>query len=114
MYGSVEHAQVAIGELQQRRDATFRIVGLIDDNPAMAKVRLQGYPVLGSFNAFDSIITDHRVDTIILNRKPLDAERLAAIEALCRERGLSLLRLEISVKEFVAGDGPVSAPRSPE
>ena len=107
VYGSVEHAQVAIGELQQRRDETFKIVGLIDDNPAMAKVRLQGYPVLGSFDAFPSIVTTHRVDTIILNRKPLDGARLAAIEALCRERGLSLLRLEISLKELVAGDGPV-------
>jgi UDP-GlcNAc:undecaprenyl-phosphate GlcNAc-1-phosphate transferase len=111
VYGSVEHAQVAIGELQQRRDETFKIVGLIDDNPAMARIRLQGYPVLGGFDAFPDIVTNYAVDTIILNRKPLDAERLAAIEALCRERGLSLLRLEISLKEIVAGDGPVSASR---
>ncbi len=109
VYGSVEHAQMAIGELQQRRDATFRIVGLIDDNPAMARMRLQGYPVLGGFDAVERIITDHRVDTIILNRKSLNAERLAAIEALCRTRHLSLLRLEISLKEIISGDDPVSA-----
>jgi UDP-GlcNAc:undecaprenyl-phosphate GlcNAc-1-phosphate transferase len=108
VYGSVEHAQVAISELQQRRDETFKIVGLIDDNPAMAKMRLQGYQVLGGFDAFERIVSDHRVDTIILNRKPLDAERLAAIEGLCRERGMSLLRLDISLKELVAGDGPAS------
>jgi UDP-GlcNAc:undecaprenyl-phosphate GlcNAc-1-phosphate transferase len=111
VYGSVEHAQVAISELQQRRDETFKIIGLIDDNPAMAKMRLQGYPVLGNFDAFATVVSDHQVDTIILNRKPLDAARLEAIEALCRERGLSLLRLEISLKELVAGDGPVAAPR---
>lgn len=104
VYGSVEHAQVAIGELQHRRDETFKIVGLVDDNPAMAKVRFQGYPVLGSSDAFERIVSDHRVDTIILNRKPLDPERLAALEDLCRERGLSLLRLDISLKELVAGD----------
>ena len=111
VYGSVEHAQVAIRELQQRRDETFKIVGLIDDNPAMAKMRLQGYPVLGNFDNFATVVSDHQVDTIILNRKPLDPERLGAIEALCRERGLSLLGLEISLKELVAGDGPGAAPR---
>ncbi|MGH9199654.1 MAG: hypothetical protein ACRD2A_00265 [Vicinamibacterales bacterium] len=106
VYGSVEHAQIAIGELQNRQADPVKIVGLIDDDPRMARVRLQGYRVLGGFDALEGIIEAQRVDTIILNRKPVAPDRLAAIEALCRARGLSLLRLDISIRELMSSSGP--------
>ena len=86
------------------------MVGFVDDDPRIARMRVQGYPVLGSFEALASIIEGRAVDVIILNHA-LDEERLASLEAMCQAADVALLRLQVSIEELVSTKGPSPAAR---
>jgi UDP-GlcNAc:undecaprenyl-phosphate GlcNAc-1-phosphate transferase len=110
IYGAGQNAAVALRELHDRQPMPLRVVGFVDDDPWTARTRVFGYPVLGTYHAIDKLVTTHAVDVVVLNH-PLDEDRLAALEALCEEHDVSLLRLHVAVEELVSKDGPSPATR---
>jgi UDP-GlcNAc:undecaprenyl-phosphate/decaprenyl-phosphate GlcNAc-1-phosphate transferase len=101
IYGAGENAAVALKELHDRRGVSLRVIGFVDDDPRMARASVQGYLVLGTLDALEHLITTESVDTVVLNRQMLDAERLTAIETLCQRHEVSLLRLHVGIEELV-------------
>ena len=86
----------AFGELP------LRFVGFIDDDPRQRRLRVSGYSVLGDFNRLLEMIDREELDCVVLNTRIIDVDRLTALEAACTRRSISLLRLHINVKPFVA------------
>ena len=76
---------------QQR--APRKIIGLIDDNPALLHKVVYGYPVLGSFDQLDEVITKHKIGELVFTHHYNDdlRERILA----CREK------YGVKVREFV-------------
>jgi len=107
VYGAGENVAVALRELRDHGGASLRLVGFLEDDPRLTRMRVQGYPVLGTPEMLDRVITAHRIDTVVINRRSVDAAREAAITAVCRARGVSLLRLEISILEILPSAPPV-------
>lgn len=101
IYGASENAAVALKELHDRRGESLKVVGFLDDDLSMARASVQGYSVLGTMDALEHLITTQAVDTVVLNRQTLDAERLATIEALCQQHDVSLLRLHVGIEQLV-------------
>jgi UDP-GlcNAc:undecaprenyl-phosphate GlcNAc-1-phosphate transferase len=110
IYGADENAAVALRQLLERQGGALRVVGFVDDDPRIARMRVQGYPVLGSFEALATIIEGRALDVVILNRA-LDEERLASLEAMCHAADVALLRLQVSIEELVSTKGPSPAAR---
>jgi UDP-GlcNAc:undecaprenyl-phosphate GlcNAc-1-phosphate transferase len=104
IYGAAENAPLAIRELYDREGTPLKIIGFVDDDLRIARSRVHGYPVLGSYNSLKERITAHSVDVVILNHALAD-DRLAAMEALCQANRVSLLRLHVWVEELVTPDG---------
>jgi len=104
IYGAAENAPLAIRELYDREGTPLKVIGFVDDDLRIARSRVHGYPVLGSADALNDQIAARRVDVVILNHT-LDDDRLSALEALCQQHRISLLRLHVWVEELVGPDG---------
>ena len=83
-------------------DLPLRFVGFIDDDPRQRRMRVSGYPVLGNFDRLVNMIDGDGLDCVVLNTRIIDVDRLNELEAACQRHGVSLLRLQINVKPFVA------------
>lgn len=64
-----------------QQKAERRVIGLIDDNPALYHKVVYGYPVLGNFSELESVIKAHGVDELIFTHHYSDELR-AGILAL--------------------------------
>jgi UDP-GlcNAc:undecaprenyl-phosphate/decaprenyl-phosphate GlcNAc-1-phosphate transferase len=83
-------------------DSPLRIVGFVDDDPNQQRLRLGGYAVLGGFERLLSMIEKQEVDNVVLNTRIIDVDRLKALERVCQEHSVELMRLHVHVKPFVA------------
>ena len=78
------------------------MIGFIDDDPGMARSRMQGYPVLGDFGSLASLISNGAVDTVVITTHLISVDRLERLRGLCAEHGVSLARLHFRLDEIVA------------
>jgi UDP-GlcNAc:undecaprenyl-phosphate GlcNAc-1-phosphate transferase len=83
-------------------DLPLRIVGFVDDDPRQRSLRVSGYIVLGGFEKLLDIVTKGEVDSVVLNTRIIDVDRLTALERTCQEHDVELLRLQVNIKPFVA------------
>jgi FlaA1/EpsC-like NDP-sugar epimerase len=104
IYGTGHNVSLALRELRDRAGTPLKVIGFVDEDRTIARTRVHGYPVLGGFEHIRALITANAVEVIILNQ-PLDDERVAALESLCQEYGVSLLRLHVWIEELVTTDG---------
>jgi UDP-GlcNAc:undecaprenyl-phosphate GlcNAc-1-phosphate transferase len=111
IYGAGEHAAMAVQELRDHGGPRLRVLGFVDDDPTVARERVEGYPVLGAYDTLAQMIGAGSIDTVILNRQQLDDDRLGALEALCEEHDVSLMRLHVGIEELVSGEGASPAAR---
>ena len=82
IYGAGEHAAVAVQELHEHGGPRLRMLGFVDDDPRVARERVEGYPVLGAYDTLTQMIAAGSIDTVVLNRQQLEDDRLGTLEAL--------------------------------
>jgi FlaA1/EpsC-like NDP-sugar epimerase len=78
------------------------MMGFIDDDPAMARAKMQGYPVLGDFSSLASLISNSAVDTVVITTHLISVDRLETLRRLCAEHQVALARLHFKLDEIVA------------
>jgi UDP-GlcNAc:undecaprenyl-phosphate GlcNAc-1-phosphate transferase len=81
-------------------DRPTRVIGFVDDDPMKLHSRLSGLSVLGDFAHLESMIESGEVDCIVINTQVANVERLQALEASCRARQISLVRIQVGLKPF--------------
>ena len=109
IYGAGGAAGMAVSQLREH-DQTVKILGFIDEDPKVRRMKVSGYPVLGDQRALEVLVSSGSVDLVVIALRLLDAEKLAELEALCAEHGVSLARLHVGFEEIVSPDRP-SKPR---
>ncbi|HVH25668.1 MAG TPA: hypothetical protein VM818_02875 [Vicinamibacterales bacterium] len=102
IYGAGDGAAIAVREILSRTAEGYRMLGFIDDDPGMARSRMQGYPVLGDFASLTSLIANGAVDTVVITTHLISVDRLDTLRSLCAEHGVSLARLHFRLDEIVA------------
>jgi UDP-GlcNAc:undecaprenyl-phosphate GlcNAc-1-phosphate transferase len=102
IYGAGDGAATAVRELLGRTSEGYRMLGFIDDDPGMARSRMQGYPVLGDFAALGSLVSSGAVDTVVITTQLMSADRLETLRRLCATHHVSLSRLHVNLDEIVA------------
>jgi UDP-GlcNAc:undecaprenyl-phosphate GlcNAc-1-phosphate transferase len=102
IYGAGDSAAAAVRELLSRTVDGYRMLGFIDDDPGMARVRMQGYPVLGDFGSLVSLISNGAVDTVVITTHLISVDRLETLRDLCAEHQVGLARLHFKLDEIVA------------
>ena len=102
VYGAGDGGAIAIRELQHDEHRHYQVVGFIDDDPRKQRLRVLGYPVLGSFEMLEDLARQRAVDAVVLTPRVIDADRLRAIENLCAANGIVLSRLHFRFEQLVA------------
>ncbi len=102
IYGAGDGGTVAIRELLNPASGGFRMVGFIDDDPRKSRARIQGYSVLGGYDALQSLVEDGGVDTVVISIRLMDVSRLQALQELCAEHHVELSRIHFELHELVA------------
>jgi UDP-GlcNAc:undecaprenyl-phosphate/decaprenyl-phosphate GlcNAc-1-phosphate transferase len=73
----------------------LKIVGYVDDDPRQRHSRVAGYSVVGGYGELLDLLARDEVDSVVLNAHLMDTARLQQLEAVCRERGVDLLELDV-------------------
>jgi UDP-GlcNAc:undecaprenyl-phosphate GlcNAc-1-phosphate transferase len=101
IYGAGDIAASAVRDILVRRHGGYRLLGFIVEDPTLERAQMQGYPVLGSYQALRTLIDEGTVDLVVITQL-IDVERLDELRELCAERRVSLERLHFALDQLVA------------
>jgi UDP-GlcNAc:undecaprenyl-phosphate GlcNAc-1-phosphate transferase len=102
IYGAGDGAATTVRELMIHSREDYRMLGFVDDDPKMARMRIQGYPVLGDYGSLVSLVSNGAVDSVVITAPLMDLTRLEELQALCAEHQVSLARVHFKLDQLVA------------
>ncbi len=79
-------------------DIGDRVLGLIDDDPALRLRRYNGVRVIGDFSQLEVLIAAGRVDEVIISTRKLERERRQKLAEACRRQRVKLSQLRIAME----------------
>ena len=114
MYGAGPGGSLAVRTVANL-DTPYRVVGFVDDNPNRQRVRVQGYPVMGTFERLRQLITNKQVDAVLVSTDAIDSDCLAEAETLAAQHGVRVLQLQVRIqhREELRRLDPSSPPPAP-
>src|SRR5229473_661438 len=101
LVGAGHAAQMIIRETQEV-DTGYAVIGCVDDNPLKKGLRVLGVPVLGPVEALTKVVSQQRIDEVLIaipSAAPAQKRRLVAI---CKEAGV-VFRTVPEMAELIAG-----------
>jgi len=104
IYGAGTGAAAAVRELLGQTSEGYRMVGFVDDDPNLARAHMQGYPVLGDFEALLGLVATDAVDTVVVTTELVTPERLDRLRTACEANGVMLARLPWRLEPIASGD----------
>jgi FlaA1/EpsC-like NDP-sugar epimerase len=104
IYGAGDGGALVVRELTKAQDASYKILGFVDDDQRKERMRVQGYAVLGGFDSLSSLVASGVVDVVVISPRIIDVERLRALERLCKTHSVSLSRLHVGLEPIVVPD----------
>ncbi|MHB9149555.1 MAG: polysaccharide biosynthesis protein [Thermoleophilia bacterium] len=93
LVGAGQAADMILREVHRNRALQVRVVGLVDDDPRMRGMCLQGFPVLGTVEETPEIVRRHDVDEILIVIPSANGEEMSRIFELCRPAGVPIKTL---------------------
>jgi UDP-GlcNAc:undecaprenyl-phosphate GlcNAc-1-phosphate transferase len=74
----------------------------LDDDPLKSGKKIQGYPILGSWQQMPALLKRWRPTGLLVSFSAPDSEHLGRVKALCRSKGIFLKRFEFTLKDMLA------------
>jgi FlaA1/EpsC-like NDP-sugar epimerase len=87
--GAGASANLIAREFSSRPELMAKIVGFLDDNPALKGFKIQGAPVLGKLDQLAHFLEKYRPQEVIIASPSLQGGRVKAIVADTRLRGIA-------------------------
>jgi FlaA1/EpsC-like NDP-sugar epimerase len=91
--GAGDAGAMIIREIQSNTALGYTIVGLVDDDPAKRRYRLNGLPVLGNRSDIPTIIAKYGVDHVIIAMPTASGKDLRDVVRICEEAGITPLTI---------------------
>ena len=95
IYGAGDAGELLLREIRNNGDLNLLPVGFVDDDPQKEGVVIHGLRVLGSGANLANLLPSLRVQEIVLSTGHIDADRLAALDAVCEHGNVKLRRARI-------------------
>ena len=89
LVGAGRAADMILRGLDQERPPNLRVVGLVDDEPALRGHRLHNYKVLGTIDDVDAVVTKYGVSDALIAIPSATSEELSRIHALLKGTGIA-------------------------
>jgi UDP-GlcNAc:undecaprenyl-phosphate GlcNAc-1-phosphate transferase len=101
IYGAGRGGEILLREILNNKSHRINPVGFIDDDPMKTGKRLQGYPILGTFEEAEMLLSQHDFGSIFVSfmANSENDPAVSAVKAFCARRGISLKRFFISLEE---------------
>ena len=100
IYGAGRGGEILLREILNNRKHNIKPVGFIDDDTLKIGKKLQGYPILGTFQEAASLLKKYNVSGMLISFSNEDTKNLDAIKDFCRKNNLFLKRFSIGLKEI--------------
>lgn len=84
---------------EQQQHAPRTVVGLIDNNPALHRKVIYGYPVLGTFNELKEVIEHHKITEVIFTHH-FSEETRKEVLAMKRKQNLLIREFTFSLHDL--------------
>jgi UDP-GlcNAc:undecaprenyl-phosphate GlcNAc-1-phosphate transferase len=112
IYGAGDAGELLLRELLNNRELSYAPIGFMDDDANKHGKLIHGFRVFGGNGLLPKIISDHRVEQVLISTPRISEERIAEILSECEARNVELRRLSIRLEAI--SDNPLkSAPQMP-
>ncbi len=105
--GAGNAAETLIREIYRMQEDRYRVVGLVDDDPAKQGLYLHGLPVLGRTDQLKALCEEHDVDEVLIAMPSASQKELRRVVSLCQGANLKFRSLP-GVSELIDGRFTVS------
>jgi UDP-GlcNAc:undecaprenyl-phosphate GlcNAc-1-phosphate transferase len=101
IYGAGQGGALVLKELLNDSETPYSMLGFIDDDPTRQRLRLHGYSVLGAEDTLMKMISESRVDVVVVSPRQFDPVRLARLADICKISDVRLLRFQFNLQDLV-------------
>ncbi len=98
IYGAGDGGELLVRELQNNQELGLVAVGFVDDDPHKVGRVIHGVPVMGSSDDVLRILTEVKVQEVVLSTGKVEPERWERITRACSEQGLNARRMRIALE----------------
>lgn len=109
IYGAGDAGELLLRELLNNRELQCAPVGFMDDDPNKRGKVIHGLPVFGGNGMFRKIITEHKIEQVLISSPRISDDRIAEIMRECESQSIELKRMAIRI-ESVGEQGLSGAP----
>ena len=107
IYGAGDAGELLLRELLNNRELSYAPVGFMDDDANKHGKLIHGFRVFGGNGLLPKIISDHRVEQVLISTPRISEERIAEILSECEARNVELRRLSIRLEAI--SDNPLKS-----
>ena len=88
--GAGDAGEIALREIKNNPKLTYTTMGFVDDDPGKRGREIHGVPVLGSIKNLNEIVTQRRIDEILVAIPSIGREKLKSIVSDCKKTGVEV------------------------
>jgi UDP-N-acetylmuramyl pentapeptide phosphotransferase/UDP-N-acetylglucosamine-1-phosphate transferase len=99
IYGAGRAGALLLRELLQNEELAIAPLGFIDDDPAKRRLKLDGFPVLGTIRDLPGVLVRQTVSEVLISTRLVSSARLAALVSVCREHGVGIRRMRLMLED---------------
>jgi UDP-GlcNAc:undecaprenyl-phosphate GlcNAc-1-phosphate transferase len=100
IYGAGRGGELLLRELLNNEGLKIQPIGFIDDDRLKSGRRLQGFPILGTFNDLDKLAKKYDANNLVISFNSIDDDKLNHIRRGCRRNNLALKKFSINVSDM--------------
>jgi UDP-GlcNAc:undecaprenyl-phosphate GlcNAc-1-phosphate transferase len=100
IYGAGRGGEMLLREILNNKKLNVIPHGFIDDDTLKKGKKIQGYPILGNYKEFNSLIDNENINGILVSFNPENLSHLENLKEICRNKGIFLKRFFIKVDDI--------------
>ncbi|HKP35713.1 MAG TPA: hypothetical protein VJT71_02555 [Pyrinomonadaceae bacterium] len=100
IYGAGDAGELLLRELLNNRDLECAPIGFMDDDPNKRGKVIHGYPVLGGNGLLNKIVTQHKIEQILISSPRISQTRIDEILRECEAQNIEVKRMAITIENI--------------
>src|SRR6266542_3162463 len=110
IYGAGDGGELLLRELLNNRELCYAPVGFMDDDPKKQGKVIHGFRVFGGNGLLAKIVTEQKIEQVLISSPRISEERIAEILQECEARNVQLKRMSIKIESIAEVQLPGIAP----
>lgn len=98
IYGAGDAGELLLRELLNNRELQYAPVGFMDDDPKKQGKVIHGYRVFGGNGLLKKLVSEHRVEQVLISSPRITEERISEILRECEAHNIELKRMSIKIE----------------